>query len=330
MVIEIVAPTSLPLGVAQIETDAGRRTCLVGFTLQHPPVHLLAQAHPGLFVTGASEKRARASAKKFRQHVEIAEGIEAEIELAIPSQMGLSSEPMLGLAMARAMAGINELPLEDTVALAKGLGLGPQDALALWGFDQGGFLVVDTEADEGEVPPIIRRHSIIHEDRDAWGFVLVLPRVPQKTPDSLESECLSHLLEAAPHLSDTSGQIVADQLWPALENDDFPEFAQALTRLHKMNGQALDSTGYPQTLTSEAQGILNVMQEHGSLACGQSLVGLGLYAMVKGSSDAIELRQKLREHWGYHAGTTRTTITDNDGARHVFRDEDLANVILPD
>ncbi len=51
--IEIGAPASLPLGVVQVEQNHNLKTCLLGLTLQHPPVHLSVRASNHLKVTSA-------------------------------------------------------------------------------------------------------------------------------------------------------------------------------------------------------------------------------------------------------------------------------------
>jgi predicted sugar kinase len=85
-------------------------------------------------------------AEQFFQHHGRAARGEVAIELTVPRAMGLGSAPMLGLSLARALAWANDLPHDDTAALARAVGLGPEQALALWSYARGGVLLVEGEA----------------------------------------------------------------------------------------------------------------------------------------------------------------------------------------
>ncbi len=318
MLIEIGAPACLPLGLVQVDNKA----CLLGLVLQHPPVHLSAQAYAGFMVTGARADIGHEYATRFLDYHQLEHRANVEIELAIPAFVGLGSEAILGLSVARALSHLYDLPSEkrDTLALAQALDLGPQHALEVWGFDQGGLLLVDTRPSSGNMPELVRRQEIAHPDKQAWAFVFYLPRVPKDTPERLEAERLATLLQAAPHLSSESGHLVTEKLYPAVENDDLPGFSQALTRLQQLNQDALASGGAPQSFTQDEQAVLSVMRENGALACGRSATGLALYALVKGASATVALRHKLRDHIGYYGGIAMATVTDNEGVRHVAKD----------
>lgn len=99
--IEIGAPASLPLGVVRVEQNHNLKTCLLGLTQQHPPLHLSVRASNHLKVTGARADK------------------------------------------------------------------GFEQALEVWGFDGGVLLLVDTQAQGGTFPEIIRRGKIAHEERNA-------------------------------------------------------------------------------------------------------------------------------------------------------------------
>ena len=43
MLIEIAAPAMLPLGLVRVEHDSQLKTCLLGLTVQHPPVTVRAE-----------------------------------------------------------------------------------------------------------------------------------------------------------------------------------------------------------------------------------------------------------------------------------------------
>ncbi|MDX8400506.1 MAG: hypothetical protein R8K20_09705 [Gallionellaceae bacterium] len=318
MLIEIGAQAVLPFGVVQLEN----KPCLLGITVQHPPVHLSAKAYAGYKITGARGNVAYEYATKYLDYHQRKHRAEVEIELAIPSLVGLGSEAMLGVSVAEALSQLNELTSEksDPIALAKAIDLKPQNALELWGFNQGGLLLVESDSASGDVPKIIRREEIQHEDRDAWAFVLYLPRIPEGTPDALESQRLENILQAASYLSKESCDLAMEELWTAVKDDNLENFAQALEKISGWNNDALASAGISAPLSQEEQATLAVMRKNGAHTCGRSATGLTLYALVKGSAATVAMRHALRDHVGYYGGTAMATVTDNQGARIVIKD----------
>lgn len=318
MLIEIGAPAVLPLGLVRLED----KTCLLGLTLQHPPVHLVAKASTGYQITGARANVGYQYATKFLDYHQLKHQAEVDIELAIPACVGLGSETILGLSIARSLSQLNELESEmgDSIALARSMDLVPQNSLELWGFDQGGLLLVDSEAPEERMPAIIRRQEIQHPENQAWAFIFYFPRIPPNTPADLESQRLENLLGAAIYLDSKKSQLEMEGLFSAVRTDELGNFAASLEELSNLNNEALISAGLPTPFSKEEREIFAVMKENGALTWGRSLTGLTLYALVKGSSATVTLRNAIRDHVGHYGGIAMATITDNRGAQVVIKD----------
>ncbi len=326
MLIEIGAPATLPLGLVKLEGESGSRNCLLGLTVQHPPVNLFAQASTRFSVVGPRADAGYEFAVRFLQSHQLKQQAEVEIELAIPNLVGLGSAAVLALSMAKALSWVHRLAPEqrDTMAYARALGLARRQALEVWGFDRGGLLLVETETGPGSTwPALLRRQEIAHKEKDAWAFVLFFPDVPDNIPGTLEQDRRAALLQAAPQLSSESGRLVEQELWPAVATDDFAAFGQALLTLQQLNESALRRSGTPVELSEEDQAILDLIQEHGAAAWGKNIMGLSFYGLVKGAKASIELRKKLRDHVGFFGGTVMATITDNKGAGEIIKDENL-------
>jgi predicted sugar kinase len=326
MLIDIAGPAVLPLGLVKFENAAAAQTNMLGLTVQHPPVNLQAQAGQPLQIMGPRADVAYQQALHFLAFHNLPQTSQAEIEFAIPSLVGLGSESLLGLAVAQALAWTHDLPAEKCgpLALAQALGLTPAEAILLWGYDQGGLLLVDTEPDPiTEFPAMRRRQEIAHKEKDAWAFVLYFPDVPDETPETLETDRLTLLWQAGPHLSSDSGRLVTEDLWPAVERDDIAAFGQSLTALQQMNQTALAQISDPVALNAADQAVLDLMRDNEALAYGRNLTGLSYYALVHGAKASQQLRQALRQQLGYFGGTVLATITDNRGAVALTKNDDL-------
>lgn len=298
--IELAAPACLPLGLAQSVNGP----VAVGLALQHPPVAIIAQPSPVLEVSGAGYPIGQSAAQRLPYTGNI------EIELAPPLLMGLGAEPLLQLSVARALAEVNAAS-GDARALSAQLGLDPLAALETAAFIHGGLLQVNVAAPEATTARLPLAH---HEDH-AWVVVFFLPRPAEDDPDSLEAERRAALLAAAPHLSTQTSRVLNEQLWPAAARDDFAGFASAVANLHQLNMAALEAAGRPLLPRPAAQAVLDLLHAEGVPACGQTLTGLGVFALIQGAQPSRDLRKKLMALVGHAGGTVMATITDNDGCR---------------
>lgn len=306
----------LPLGYGQWQrADGAVVPALLGITLQHPPVHLLAMAtNGGLSVTGARANIGRFYAEKFLAHHQLPEQAKIEIELAIPAYVGLSSGPMLGLSVAQALAWVHGLTA-DIPQFSPALSLQPHETLALWGYHQGGLLLTSTTAESGQPPSLLQRQEIpFSEEKDAWVFVLYLPRIGVGTSATIEAEALLAWQQAAHGAS----PLMWDELMDAIKQRDIRAFGQWLMRLQQTNQLALAN---PATLGQSEQGVLQLMADHGALAWGQLPTGLGLYGLVHGGPASRVLRKQIQDYVGYGGGMVMATIAANSGARAMLQDE---------
>jgi predicted sugar kinase len=308
MILELAAPASLPLGVAQINGQPA----LLALTVQHPPVHLEAQAGHRLQITGPRAHIAHAFASRYTAYHALTPGVEIEIELAIPAAMGLGSDGMLALSMAHTLAWAHQLPEADPQTLAHTLALPLAHAGEIAGYGRGGLLLVQPASEAR----ILRRVEIAHPERDAWAFVFHLPHPPETLPDAYETNRLETLLKAAPYLPLGTSQMV-DTLFRAVDENDIAAFGHGLMTLQQAARDALVAMGAAVKLSSEEQAIFSLMQAAGAVAWGRSLGGYGLWGLIQGGDPSRTLRKRLTEHVGIFGGRVMATITDNRGARFI-------------
>ena len=311
MILELAAPASLPLGIAQINGQPS----LLALTVQHPPVHLEAQARTGLQITGPRAHIAHTYASRFYESHSLTPGAEIEIELAIPAYIGLGSDTMLALSIAKTLAWAHQRPVTDPDQVASTLNLSPVQAGEIAGFAQGGLLLASVDPTSAG-DRILRRAEIAHAERDAWAFVFHFPFPPDDTPESLETDRLKALVNAAGLLPPDSPQIV-ETLFQAVSDDNLAEFGQGLMALQKIAHEALQKSGVPIEFTSDEQKIFELMQAEGAVAWGQSLSGYCLWGLLKGGDPSRTLRKRLTDHVGIFGGRVMATITDNRGAKMI-------------
>lgn len=328
MLIEIGTPAMLPLGLVKVRQTEGDKLCLLGLTVQHPPVNLFVQQHPSrLDITGARADVGYEAANRFFAQQHKPARAQVEIETTIPLFMGLESTPLMKLAMVQGLSWLCDLPHERSEAesYAQLLGLTAQDGLALAGFQQGGLLLVDM--DSGEV---VQRLAITHEqDKEAWALVLFFPRTPKDIDPNFEAAQYAALRQVAPFVSEKTGDLVMRDMKKAVQLRDEVAFGQALMLLQQMTHEAMAQTGRLVALSAEEQGVVEAIRSSGGIAWGRSVTGLAMFGLVKGAEASRQLRAALMKQVGYFGGLVMATITDNEGSRFVVKKEDLNNNKLP-
>ena len=93
-------------------------------------------------------------------------------------------------------------------------------------------------------------------------------------------------------------------------------------QLQKMNREALATIDHPFEINESQEALFALMQENGALAWGQTLTGLGHYALVHGGQASRVLRKKITDLVGYSGGIVMATITANQGAQAVLAHKD--------
>ncbi len=303
MQLKLTSPCCLLLGMADIDG----RTHQLGVALTYPPIEIEARRSALLLITGGRADLAYRQAERFLEHHGLPRQGEIEIELAIPSFMGLGSAGMLGLSVARTLAELGELPADDAQALASAAGLGADEALETHAFAHGGLLLVD------DAGGLARRVPIAHAGEDAaWVWVLVLPRVPSGAVESLEAERRAELRAAARHLG--AGRASCEQLFGAAERDDIAAFAAALGEIQQLNDDALRLAETPHPLDDAEARLLAIMRGHGALVCGRALGGLALYGLIQGAGPSRALRRALTAELGFFGGSVIGSVCSPHGA----------------
>ncbi|MEM7031489.1 MAG: hypothetical protein AAF629_18145 [Chloroflexota bacterium] len=321
MIIEIGAPSSLLLGLTK-STDGHINQ--LGITLQHPPILMAGQKHPHLQITGARANIAHHYAQRFIDYHHLDGGVEVDLELAIPAQVGLASDTMLGLSVAKAMAWCYDLPTDDSLQLAKAIGLPAHEIAAIHGFQQGGLIYAEITDAEAQQVGQLKQVSISHDPRKAWAFVLVFPPLPDTLTETHEADAIATLYQAHADLTTETGTVVTEHILPGIENNDLASFAQAIQQLHDHNQTIL---GAEKNRSTEAEATLAIMRDNGAVMCGQMLTGVGLFGLIEGAQASVDLRRKLRDHLGYFGGTVMATITDNRGAQAIEQNTTLKQYV---
>jgi len=139
-IVRIEAPARLHFGMLDLGGSLGRRFGGIGAGIFNPSLVIELERADAVEAAGAESQRAAEFALRYLASQGMRDGVRIVIRRAIPGHSGLGSGTQLGLAVARGIAELYDLPT-DTGMLAAAVGRARRSAIGTWLFDGGGFVV---------------------------------------------------------------------------------------------------------------------------------------------------------------------------------------------
>jgi beta-ribofuranosylaminobenzene 5'-phosphate synthase len=306
--VRVEAPARLHLGMLAVAGDGERRFGGLGVSVSRPAVVLEARPADELSAEGADAERALMFAQRCHEALGLAGGAHLRVVEAIPPHVGLGSGTKLALAVAQALAALEERTV-DAPALAQAAGRAARSAVGMWTFALGG-LVVEGGVRRGvdRPAPLLAHHPVPEE----WRCVLVVPAAEPGLSGIAENEAFQQLTPSAER-SAAIAQLVLTALLPALVERDLEEFGAALTRVQELVGDAF-ATVQGGRFHPRAGAVVEALLRNGAAGAGQSSWGPAVYGVVGSEAAGRELAGRM-EHQLDGEGSVDVVSFDNRGAR---------------
>ncbi|MDY6818156.1 MAG: beta-ribofuranosylaminobenzene 5'-phosphate synthase family protein [Halobacteriales archaeon] len=170
-------------------------------------------------------------------------GATIDVIETLPRHVGLGSGTQLALAVASAVAAVNEQDA-DPRRLAPQLGRGGRSGVGVGCFEAGGFVLDAGHPTERfttdrpvrgswEVPPVAARHRIPND----WRFLIVLPAADRGRSGEAEDQSMRAIVERAdPTIADEISAVVTRRLLPGIAANDRAMFGRAIEAIGRLNG----------------------------------------------------------------------------------------------
>jgi len=305
--VRVEAPARLHLGMLAVAGDGPRRFGGLGVSVGRPAVVVEAQPADELSAEGADADRALSFAHRCRDALGLAGGAHLRVVEAIPPHVGLGSGTKLALAVAQALAALEDRAVEAP-ELSEAVGRAARSAVGTWTFALGGLVVEGGVRRDVERPaPLLARHAM----PDEWRVVLVVPRAEPGLSGPAEEEAFRQLVPS-PERSAEIAQLVLTALLPALVEHDLEEFGGALTRIQQLVGDAFaDVQGG--RFHPRAGALVEALLHHGAAGAGQSSWGPAVYGVVGSEASGRKLADRMAGVVA-DAGSVELVSFDNRGA----------------
>jgi beta-ribofuranosylaminobenzene 5'-phosphate synthase len=306
--IRVEAPARLHLGMLAVAGDGERRFGGLGVSVSRPAAIVEARPADELSAEGADGGRALMFAQRCHEALGLAGGAHLRVVEAIPPHVGLGSGTKLALAVAQALAALEERTV-DAPALAQAAGRAARSAVGMWTFALGG-LVVEGGVRRGvdRPAPLLAHHPVPEE----WRCVLVLPAAEPGLSGIAENEAFQQLTPSAER-SAAIAQLVLTSLLPALVERDLEEFGAALTRVQELVGDAF-ATVQGGRFHPRAGAVVEALLRNGAAGAGQSSWGPAVYGVVGSEAAGRELAGRMESQLDGD-GSVDVVAFDNRGAR---------------
>jgi beta-ribofuranosylaminobenzene 5'-phosphate synthase len=312
----VTAPARLHFGMLDPVGLGARRFGGFGVGIESPRV-VVSVASAGstssdaVVVSGSQPDRAAAFARRAWSTFRLRGGVNVNVHEAIPPHMGLGSGTKLGLAIARAFAGLAGISAGPE-QLAEASGRGARSSVGLWTFAAPGLVIEAGVRDEGWISPAVARHPM----PERWRCVLALPLGLEGLSGDAEKRFFGQLRESG-HAEPAVSRLLLTALLPGLLAGDIEEFGVALTRIQREVGSifAAQQNG---VFHPSAAPLVDALQALGVRAVGQSSWGPSVYGIVDGPELAAEVADRLRGAAG--AGTDVSVVDFDRRGAWVERD----------
>ncbi|MBA3496077.1 MAG: hypothetical protein H0T86_03120 [Gemmatimonadales bacterium] len=267
----------LHFGVLDLHGALGRRFGGLGAAVPAPSLLLEATLADRVSASGPDSDRAALFAHSFLAHHGLGGGACLAVHRHIPPHSGLGSGTQLGLAVARALAELHDLP-SDAPALAGAVGRGRRSAIGTWTFALGGFIVEGgRRPGTDKIAPLLARFPI----PDGWRCVVAVPDGAPGLSGDAEAAAFERLPPPPERQVERVAHLVLMQLLPALVEADLPSFGAALTEVQRTTGAWFASQQGGIFAPGPSETLVRRMAEWGAAGVGQSSWGPAVYGLAE-------------------------------------------------
>jgi beta-RFAP synthase len=291
--IRVQTASRLHFGLFAPNATSGRRFGGLGMMVQAPGIDISLSRAETWSVAGPLAERAWNVLQRLSKHpvFHTCPPLAVAIQQASLEHQGLGTGTQLELALARGLAQFVPQAPRDALALAALVGRGRRSAIGTHGFAQGGFLVDAGKREETSGPaPLLMRLPF----PETWRLLLLRPWHMQGPGGALEREKFLALPSSPPGQTDTLCRLALLQILPALLEQDFATFAEALHEFNHKAGEFFKPVQggiYSHSLTAY---LVNMLRNWGITGVGQSSWGPTLFVLTESEGEAEALRERLR------------------------------------
>ena len=288
MKVRVEGPSRLHLGIVDMRGSSGRKYGSFGLALNYPATVIEAEFSDSFIVSGRDAHRVEEFAGRFISKLGLEDKFRIEIVSSPPSHSGLGSGTQLALSTGKAISILTNLNL-STYDIARIMGRGSVSGVGIYAFEHGGF-ILDGGHGKGDLPPLLVRYEI----PENWYAVIGIPEM-ERVWGHDEKRLMNLVSQRGMDTSERISRILLMNLLPAIVEEDFSEFVNALDRIDVEVGKSFSVAQSGIVRERIIQDGIEFLREMGAGGCGQSSWGPAFYGFVEGLNKARKLARSLEK-----------------------------------
>lgn len=230
---------------------------------------------------------------------------------APPEHTGLGLGTQLGLAVATALDGFVYGAARPASELADAVGRGRRSAIGTHGFERGGWIFDGGHQGSESIGVLEKRLPL----PDEWRVVLIAPADRLGLSGRREENAFASAPAIRSGTTRVLRGLVLEKMAPAIERNDFDQFADALHRYGRHAGECFAHVQGGAFAGPHIEQLIDTLLDLDVTGCGQSSWGPTVFAFVPNESAAATLRDTLRQDRRYQETQITITRPSNTGAR---------------
>jgi beta-ribofuranosylaminobenzene 5'-phosphate synthase len=295
--ITIKTPSRIHMTLIDLNAELGRMDGGIGLALDEPFIELKAEDADEIKVNGPLKERAKDSAGKVIEALEIDGGVKIEVASAYSSHVGLGSGTQVGLAAGVAVCRLydRDVPVNE---IAKMIGRGGTSGIGVATFQNGGFILdgghsikekrdfLPSAASRASPPPILARY-----DFPDWKIALVMPKSEGEFSGEREVGIFQKFCPIPRGDVERLSRLILMKILPSVLEDDISAFGDGINEIQEIGFKAVEVSLQP----PEVKELMNECREF-SYGVGLSSFGPAIYCAVKdehGLKNALKGKAKI-------------------------------------
>lgn len=216
--------------------------------------------------------------------------VSVTVTQAIPAHAGLGSGTQLALATGVAVArafGIDAEPAR----LAELAGRGLRSGLGVGLFEHGGFIVDGGRGKRTRVPPVVVRRMF----PEPWRVLVLFDRSGEGLYGERERDAFAALGPTTGEEAGRMCRLVMMQMLPAIVEQDFVRFADAVTEVQSAVGELFAPVQHGRYTSPRVAAAIEALGARGGRGLGQSSWGPTGFAFFESERAGLQAMRDLRE-----------------------------------
>ena len=296
--VNISTPARLHLGFIDLHGGVGRKFGSVGIALDTPRLELEIMPAEALNIYAADTARIAQLVKTFDAYYKVESRCSIHLKQAIPAHQGLGSGTQTALALGQGLASLHGLTLTHT-EIASCLARGRRSGIGIYAFGHGGVLV-DAGVKDDKLPTLLFHRPF----PSAWRILLITTRGQDGLHGAGEHDAFARLPQFSKLCAAALSRTVLMQLMPAVVEQDFASFTQAVYKLQATMKDYFSSVEEQKISRFNSMKLLEYLDKQGIKGIGQTSWGPTAFAITENQAQAEALKAELKDYMRSHATET--------------------------